>query len=106
MFVRGSFDGVLPRHLLRKFRWTIAGEKAALTKFLTAVDFTDAEERAHAVSLLEKWAPVDVDDALELLSKQNTALTDSHSSRSLRSLLECSCFAFLVARYRSLLEMR
>ena len=37
------------RHLLRKFRWTIAGEKAALTKFLTAVDFTDAEERAHAV---------------------------------------------------------
>ena len=37
---------------------------------------------------------------------QNTASTDSHSRRSLRSLLECSCFAFLVARYRSLLEMR
>ena len=29
---------------------------------------------------------------------QNTASTDSHSRRSLRSLLECSCFAFLVAR--------
>ena len=37
---------------------------------------------------------------------ENYALTDSHSRRSLRSLLECSCFAFLVARYRSLLEMR
>ena len=37
---------------------------------------------------------------------KNTASTDSHSRRSLRSLLECSCFAFLVARYRSLLEMR
>ena len=36
----------------------------------------------------------------------NPWLTDSHSRRSLRSLLECSCFAFLVARYRSLLEMR
>ena len=29
---------------------------------------------------------------------QDTASTDSHSRRSLRSLLECSCFAFLVAR--------
>ena len=37
---------------------------------------------------------------------ENPWLTDSHSRRSLRSLLECSCFAFLVARYRSLLEMR
>ena len=37
---------------------------------------------------------------------KHTASTDSHSRRSLRSLLECSCFAFLVARYRSLLEMR
>ena len=37
---------------------------------------------------------------------QNGLSTDSHSRRSLRSLLECSCFAFLVARYRSLLEMR
>ena len=37
---------------------------------------------------------------------KNTASTDSHSRRSLRSLLECSCCAFLVARYRSLLEMR
>ena len=40
------------------------------------------------------------------LKDRKTASTDSHSRRSLRSLLECSCFAFLVARYRSLLEMR
>jgi len=40
-----------------------------LTKFLGAVDWSDLEDRQHAVELLGHWSLVDIDDALELLSK-------------------------------------
>lgn len=43
-------------------------EKAALTKFLKSVDWSDAQETRESVELMEKWAPIDIADALELLS--------------------------------------
>ena len=62
---------------------------------------------ARAAGLQESAASPDPKTRIfRWIFTKNTASTDSHSRRSLRSLLECSCFAFLVARYRSLLEMR
>lgn len=57
------------KHLLQRFRWSLTDQPGALTKFLHAVDWSDLEERQHAIELLGHWSPVDIDDALELLSK-------------------------------------
>ncbi|CAK0874879.1 unnamed protein product [Prorocentrum cordatum] len=57
------------KHLIFRFRWTLTEQPAALTKFLHAVDWSDLEERQHAIELLGHWSKVDIDDALELLSK-------------------------------------
>ena len=40
----------------------------ALTKFLKSVNWKVAQEAKQALDLLNKWSPMDVDDALELLS--------------------------------------
>ena len=50
------------------FRGTLISEKAALTKFLKSVDWSDAREARESEELMEKWAPIDIADALELLS--------------------------------------
>lgn len=57
------------KHLLQRFRWSLTEQPGALTKFLHAVEWSDLEERNHAIELLGQWSPVDIDDALELLSK-------------------------------------
>ena len=57
------------RQLLNKFRWSLTDQKGALTKFLQAVDWADQEEKRQAFELIHHWTPVDIDDALELLSK-------------------------------------
>ncbi|KAH9554610.1 hypothetical protein CY35_08G072300 [Sphagnum magellanicum] len=56
------------RQLLWKFRFSLMLEKRALTKFLRCVDWTDAQEAKQAVDLMRRWAPIDIADALELLS--------------------------------------
>lgn len=43
-------------------------QKHALTKFLRCVKWERESESNVALQLLEKWAPIDVADALELLS--------------------------------------
>ena len=40
----------------------------ALTKFLKSVNWKVSQEAKQALDLLHKWSPMDVDDALELLS--------------------------------------
>jgi len=40
----------------------------ALTKFLKSVNWKVPQEAKQALDLLNKWSPMDVDDALELLS--------------------------------------
>ncbi|GAB4822067.1 hypothetical protein N2152v2_009113 [Parachlorella kessleri] len=56
------------RMLLWRFRFALTSDKRALTKFLKCVDWSDASEARQAAELMQQWAPIDVADALELLS--------------------------------------
>ena len=53
-----------------------AEKQQALTKFLKAVVWEEATEERQALELLDLWAPIDMDDALELLTPafNNTAV--------------------------------
>lgn len=55
-----------------KFRFYLSNQKKALTKFLKCVNWTQSGEVRQALSMLEIWAPMDVEDALELLSPNFT----------------------------------
>nr|XP_002128077.1 phosphatidylinositol 3-kinase catalytic subunit type 3-like [Ciona intestinalis]XP_026691217.1 phosphatidylinositol 3-kinase catalytic subunit type 3-like [Ciona intestinalis] len=54
--------------LVWKFRYYLMHQKKALTKFLRCVTWERPQEGNVALQMLEKWAPIDVVDALELLS--------------------------------------
>ena len=56
------------RALLWRYRYSLRGDKRALTKFLKCVDWGDAYEARQAAELMGEWAPIEVADALELLS--------------------------------------
>ena len=58
------------RDLLWRFRYHLARDKKALTKFLKAVDWAESDQVKQAIALLPIWEPSDIDDALELLSSQ------------------------------------
>jgi len=60
------------RNTLWKFRFYLTSQKEALTKFLRCVDWTNMQEVRLATDLLTQWKPIDVSDALELLSKHFT----------------------------------
>ncbi len=51
-----------------KFRFYLTNQKQALTKFLKCVKWDVPHEEKQALDLLRRWSPVDVVDALELLS--------------------------------------
>ncbi len=51
-----------------RFRWSLTGEPRALTKVLRCVDWGDAREARAAGTLISRWAPIGLADALELLS--------------------------------------
>ena len=51
-----------------QFRFYLSREKNALVKFLKSVYWEEKEEEKQALDLMEKWAPMDPDRALELLS--------------------------------------
>ena len=53
--------------LVWKFRYHLARDKRALTKFVRSVNWTDAAEARQAVVVIKSWAEIDVADALELL---------------------------------------
>ncbi|KAJ1677052.1 Phosphatidylinositol (PI) 3-kinase, partial [Spiromyces aspiralis] len=55
------------KDLLWKFRYYLSSTPKALTKFMSCVDWSDPWESKQALSLLNNWERVDVDDALALL---------------------------------------
>ncbi|KAI9832159.1 MAG: hypothetical protein M1819_004510 [Sarea resinae] len=55
------------KDLVWKFRYHLAKDKRALTKFVKSVAWHDQSEARQAVQILPKWTEIDVDDALELL---------------------------------------
>jgi len=59
--------------LLYKFRYSLTENKRALVKFLHAVNWEEASEVAEVPALLALWsrrAPIEVEDALKLLSRE------------------------------------
>ena len=58
------------RERIWKFRYYLLRDKKALTKFVKSVNWKAPREARQAAPLLEKWAEIDVDDALELLGPQ------------------------------------
>ncbi|CAB93847.1 Phosphatidylinositol 3-kinase vps34 [Schizosaccharomyces pombe] len=56
------------KDLIWKFRFYLTRNKKAMTKFLKSVVWTDSSEVNQALSLLDSWTEIDIDDALELLS--------------------------------------
>ncbi|KAK0303865.1 Phosphatidylinositol (PI) 3-kinase [Friedmanniomyces endolithicus] len=59
-----------------RFRHHLTRDKRALTKLVKSVNWVEPAESRQAIALLPKWAEIDVDDALELLSPsvQNSAI--------------------------------
>lgn len=60
------------KELIWKFRYSLKTEGKALVKFLLSVAWNSDEEAQEATLLLEQWAPIEVDDALFLLSSEFT----------------------------------
>lgn len=56
--------------LLWKFRFYLVNQKKALTKFLKTINWQLTNEANQAIELLSNWEPIDIEDALELLSPQ------------------------------------
>lgn len=54
--------------LVWKFRFYLTSHKKALTKFLKCINWETSSEVRQALSLMAQWVPMDVEDALELLS--------------------------------------
>lgn len=54
--------------LVWKFRFYLTSNKKALTKFLKCINWEIHAEVKQAIILLKQWTPMDVEDALELLS--------------------------------------
>jgi len=54
--------------LVWKFRFYLSSHKKALTKFLKCINWKLNDEVTQALWMLANWAPMDVEDALELLS--------------------------------------
>ncbi|KAF2270189.1 phosphatidylinositol 3-kinase-like protein [Lojkania enalia] len=55
------------RDLIWKFRYYLTRDKRALTKFVKAVNWREPIDVRQAAPMLEKWAEIDIDAALELL---------------------------------------
>jgi phosphatidylinositol 3-kinase len=55
-----------------KFRFYLSTQKKALAKFLKCVNWTQQNEVRQALSMMRIWVPMDVEDALELLSPNFT----------------------------------
>ncbi|KAK9840409.1 hypothetical protein WJX74_009457 [Apatococcus lobatus] len=60
--------GAEERVLMWRFRFSLTSDRRALTKFLKCVDWSDASEARQAAELMQQWAPIEIADALELLS--------------------------------------
>lgn len=55
-----------------KYRFYLSTQKKALAKFLKCVNWNQPNEARQALHMMEIWVPMDVEDALELLSSNFT----------------------------------
>lgn len=55
------------KDIVWRFRYFLANNKKALTKFIKAVNWESKKEVNETLDMLVKWAPMDPEDALELL---------------------------------------
>ncbi|XP_048524010.1 phosphatidylinositol 3-kinase catalytic subunit type 3 isoform X1 [Dendroctonus ponderosae] len=55
-----------------KFRFYLSTQKKALAKFLKCVNWRHQNEVRQALHLIDMWVPMDIEDALELLSPNYT----------------------------------
>lgn len=53
--------------LIWRFRYYLSSNKKALAKFVKCINWGSSHEAAQALDLINKWTPMDVEDALELL---------------------------------------
>ena len=58
--------------LIWRYRYYLAANKKALAKFVKCVNWKAEVEARQAMELITKWAPMDVEDALELLGPNYT----------------------------------
>jgi len=72
LLAKGPLDEITSqeRDDIWKFRYFLSSRKRALTKFVKCVNWKNEREARQAAPMLEKWAEIDVDDALELLGPQ------------------------------------
>lgn len=53
--------------LIWRFRYYLSSNRKALAKFVKCINWGSSHEAAQALDLINKWTPMDVEDALELL---------------------------------------
>ncbi|XP_041980818.1 phosphatidylinositol 3-kinase catalytic subunit type 3 [Aricia agestis] len=58
--------------LVWKYRFYLSSHRRALTKFLACVNWNRPGEVRQALAMMKQWAPMDVEDALELLTPKFT----------------------------------
>ena len=58
--------------LLWRFRYHLAANQKALAKFVKCVNWAAEAEATQAMDLINKWAPMDPEDALELFGPNFT----------------------------------
>ncbi|XP_013174011.1 PREDICTED: phosphatidylinositol 3-kinase catalytic subunit type 3 [Papilio xuthus] len=58
--------------LVWKYRFYLSSHRRALTKFLECVNWNRPAEVRQALAMMKQWAPMDVEDALELLTPKFT----------------------------------
>ncbi|XP_045501479.1 phosphatidylinositol 3-kinase catalytic subunit type 3 [Colias croceus] len=58
--------------LIWKYRFYLSTHRRALTKFLECVNWNRPGEVRQALAMMKQWAPMDVEDALELLTPKFT----------------------------------
>eukprot|EP00357_Protocruzia_adherens_P023100 CAMPEP_0114987192 /NCGR_PEP_ID=MMETSP0216-20121206/8864_1 /TAXON_ID=223996 /ORGANISM="Protocruzia adherens, Strain Boccale" /LENGTH=396 /DNA_ID=CAMNT_0002349749 /DNA_START=134 /DNA_END=1321 /DNA_ORIENTATION=- len=56
------------KYLLWTYRYSLIDRPTALSKFLHAVNWGRPEEEKEAIKLMRRWTPIDLSDAIHLLS--------------------------------------
>ncbi|KAL0479456.1 vacuolar protein sorting protein VPS34 [Acrasis kona] len=83
-----SLEQITPqeKQLFWKYRYWLAKDKKALTKFLRCVDWEIEKENKEAINLLQRWTRIELVDCLELLSKTfaNNQVLRSHAANILK----------------------
>jgi len=93
------------RDLVWRFRYSLLGNRRALNRFATAVDWTDEGEVDEATHLLSKWAPLDTEDALRLLLPEFSAgahILRPHAVLTLRRASDREISLFLLQLVQAL----